>query len=253
MRRLLHPLVLMLAIFGNGAALAGEVEPAAPCGPFVFAGSKYLVCHVDLRRHDVRIFWGGAQGKPFGAINNLVRAFNSADPKRLVLVMNAGMYEHDLSPVGLLVERGAELAPANTARGTGNFYWKPNGVFFVGEGQVGILETGVYLQRRPHADYATQSGPLLVVDDKIDGRLLASRGSRNIRNGVGVRDARDAVFVISEDPVSFFEFAKLFRDGLACSSALYFDGVVSDVFVPGLDRLDGGSTVGPMVGVFARP
>jgi uncharacterized protein YigE (DUF2233 family) len=145
------------------------------------------------------------------------------------------------------------VAPVNTAHGSGNFYWKPNGVFFVGDGQAGILETALYLQRRPRTDYATQSGPLLVVEGKIGSRMLASTASQNIRNGVGVRDAHTAVFVMSEDPVSFSDFARLFRDALSCPNALYFDGSISDLAVPALKRAERGSTVGPMVGVFARP
>jgi uncharacterized protein YigE (DUF2233 family) len=201
------------------------------------------VCEIDLRRHDVEIFWG-SHGKPFGTISKFIRGL---DPKRrLILAMNAGMYEQDLSPVGLLVENGNEVAPVNTAHGTGNFYWNPNGIFYVGDGQVGILETALYLQRRPQTDYATQSGPLLVVDGKIDSRILASTGSRNIRNGVGIKDIENAVFVISENPVTFADFAKVFRDALSCRNALYLDGVVSDLFVPSLNRSDRQSTVGPL-------
>jgi uncharacterized protein YigE (DUF2233 family) len=251
--RLLSPLLFALAVFGSGSSLAVEAPPAAPCRPLVFANGNYLVCDIDLRRYEVRIFWRGKSGKPFGAIANLVRALDPADSSRFILAMNAGMYEQDLSPVGLLVEQGRQVAPANTARGTGNVYWKPNGVFFVGEGQAGVLETGLYLQRRPHTDYATQSGPLLVVNGRIESRMLASTASRNIRNGVGVRDAHTAVFVISDDPVSFSDFARLFRDALSCPNALYFDGSISDLSVPALHRADHNRTAGPLVAVFARP
>jgi uncharacterized protein YigE (DUF2233 family) len=83
--------------------------------------------------------------------------------------------------------------------------------------------------------------------------MLASKSSQRIRNGVGVRDAHTAIFVISDDPVSFSDFARLFRDALSCPDALYFDGAISDVFVPALKRADRRSTVGPLVAVFARP
>lgn len=251
--RLLHPLLFALAAFGSGASLAQGPQPASPCGPLTFAGNRYLVCDIDLRRYDVQIAWNGGQGRPFGAISNFVRALDSADSRRLALVMNAGMYEPNLAPVGLLVERGKQVAPANTVRGIGNFYWKPNGIFFVGDGQVGILETSLYLKRRPRTDHATQSGPLLVASGKIESRMSASMSSQKIRNGVGVRDAHTAIFVISDDPVSFSDFARLFRDALSCPDALYFDGTISDVFVPALKRADRRSTVGPLVAVFARP
>jgi uncharacterized protein YigE (DUF2233 family) len=251
-RRLRH-LFFAAAIFGSGVSFAVETTADSPCGPLAFANANYLVCRIDLRRFDVEVRWSGRDSKPFGTIASLVGALDSADRRRLVLVMNAGMYEQDLHPVGLLVERGKEIAPANTAQGVGNFYWKPNGIFFFGKGQAGILETSLYLQRRPPADYATQSGPLLVVNGRIDSRMLASTASKNIRNGVGVRDANTAIFVISDDPVSFSDFARLFRDALSCPDALYFDGVISDVLVPALNRADRRSTVGPLVAVFGRP
>jgi uncharacterized protein YigE (DUF2233 family) len=248
-------LLLAFAILGSCQSFAMETQSAdvAPCRPLAFANNNYIVCSIDLRRHDVRIFWGGGHRRPFGTISGFIRELDPAEMRRLIFAMNAGMYEQDLSPVGLLVERGSEVAPANTAQGAGNFYWKPNGIFFVGDGQVGILETNLYLQRRPRTEYATLSGPLLVVDGKIDSRILASTSSQNIRNGVGIRDAESAVFVISENPVTFADFAKVFRDALACRNALYFDGVVSDLFVPALNRMDRRSTVGPLVAVFARP
>ncbi len=245
---------LASVIVASCCSFATETRSAevATCQPLAFERNDYVVCSVDLRRHDVQMVWGSANGKPFGTIGRFVHEIDPADKQGLSFVMNAGMYEQDLSPVGLLVVRGSEVAPANVAQGTGNFYWKPNGIFFVGDGQVGILETSLYLQRRPRTEYATQSGPLLVVDGEIDSRTLASTKSKNIRNGVGIRNAGSAVFVISENPVSFADFAKLFRDALVCRDALYLDGVVSDLFVPALNRMDRRSVVGPLVAVFAR-
>lgn len=69
---------------------------------------------------------------------------------------------------------------------------------------------------------------------------------------MGIRDAKTAVFVISEEPVSFSEFARLFRDALSCSDALYLDGVVSELFVPSLDRKSRGGALGPIVVVSSR-
>src|ERR1039457_741385 len=52
-------------------------------------------------------------------------------PGQLVVATNGGMYQADRSPLGLHVENGRELIRANTAVGTGNFYIRPNGVFYV--------------------------------------------------------------------------------------------------------------------------
>jgi len=237
------------------AAAAGETEQAdaPPCRRITFAGKHYLACSIDARRFEIRLAWRGDRKTSFGTLGAYVQQLSPADKSRLLFAMNAGMYEPDLSPVGLLIERGKEQAAPNTGSGTGNFYWKPNGVFFAGAGRVGILDTAHFLKARPSADHATQSGPILVRQGTIGSRMLASVNSQNIRNGVGVRDESTAIFVISEDAVSFAEFAKLFRDGLSCPDALYLDGSISQLYAPSVGRTDQGGVVGPVVAAFSRP
>ena len=64
---------------------------------------------------------------------------------------NGGMYQADRSPLGLHVENGRELIRANTAVGTGNFYIRPNGIFYVNGDSASILETRHFLQQRPYS------------------------------------------------------------------------------------------------------
>jgi uncharacterized protein YigE (DUF2233 family) len=94
----------------------------------------------------------------------------------------------------------------------------------VGGQSAGILETGAFLRQSPKVDFATQSGPLLVINGRLNPRFPREGGSRKYRNGVGVRDASGVVFAISEDEVSFGSFARLFRDRLKCANALFLDG-----------------------------
>ena len=48
--------------------------------------------------------------------------------------------------------------------------------------------------------------------------------SLKIRNGVCVNDGNKVLFAISDDFVTFYQFATMFRDGLHCKNALFFDG-----------------------------
>jgi uncharacterized protein YigE (DUF2233 family) len=41
------------------------------------------------------------------------------------------------------------------------------------------------------------------------------------------------VFAVSETPVNFHTFARLFRDVLGCRDALYLDGSISEFYVDG--------------------
>jgi uncharacterized protein YigE (DUF2233 family) len=46
---------------------------------------------------------------------------------------------------------------------------------------------------------------MLVIDGALHPAIAADGPSRKIRNGVGARDAHTALFVISDEPVSFPE------------------------------------------------
>ena len=58
-----------------------------------------------------------------------------------------------------------------------------------------------------------------------------------------------AVFAISNQPVNFASFARLFRDGLDTPNALYFDGSISRLYAPELGRSGAGFSIGPIVGL----
>jgi uncharacterized protein YigE (DUF2233 family) len=168
--------------------------------------------------------------------------------------MNAGMYHQDRSPVGLLVEGGVERAPIVTAAGPGNFGMRPNGVFCVTEAGFAVVESRAFAADPPACRHASQSGPMLVIDGDLHPRFLPDSDSRFVRNGVGVSaDGARAVFAISDAPVTFHEFARLFRDALGLPDALYFDGQISRLFAPGLGRDDWGFAMGPIVGLVGDP
>ena len=66
-----------------------------------------------------------------------------------------------------------------------------------------------------------------------------------------MRDGTTAIFAISDEPVTFYAFARLFRDGLGCANALFLDGSVSSLYAPELGRDDELTPLGPMIGVSA--
>lgn len=199
---------------GQSAALP------AGCRDESFEASAFIVCLVDLARQAVSLELTRPDGKPLEKLE-LARA-------PFVWAMNAGMYHDDFSPVGLYVEAGVERAPLNLADAGGNFFLKPNGVFFIDRtGRPGVLETSAYLRLRPAVDFATQSGPMLVIDGNVHPRFEPDGRSKHIRNGVGVDKTGRAVFAISRGQVSFGRFARLFRDKLGCDNALFLDGTAS--------------------------
>lgn len=240
-RKLLSALAFLLFAFASPAH-------AVPCETITYREAEFVVCTVDLRRYDLKLFSTDRNGAPYGSFRRLTGEAEGAD---LVFAMNAGMFDEDLLPVGLHVENGREVKRANTADGPGNFHLKPNGIFYVKGTSVAILETGRFQRQRIRPDHATQSGPMLVIDGRLHPRISAAGTSRKVRNGVGIRNSHTAVFAISNGPVTFFEFAELFRERLGCTNALFLDGTVSSLHAPLLNRSDWLRPLGPIVG--ARP
>jgi uncharacterized protein YigE (DUF2233 family) len=163
------------------------------------------------------------------------------------------MYHPDNSPVGLYVEDGRELARVNTNAGPGNFHMRPNGVFYVTGEVAAIVETRSFIKQNLRVEFATQSGPMLVIDGKIHPRFSQHGASMKYRAAVGSRDPSSVVFVISESEVSFGELARLFRDKLRCKNALFLDGgSATSFYSPMLGRNSNFLPLGPMIGVYGR-
>nr|WP_316654654.1 phosphodiester glycosidase family protein [uncultured Gellertiella sp.] len=225
----------------------------AACVPVSQAGGDYIACDFDPARARIELHDADASGKPFGGFDPLFRRL-LAEGRLPVFAMNGGMYEADLSPVGLYVEKGHLTKPANLRDGFGNFHLKPNGVFWLKAGRARVSETRAFLDAGVQPDLATQSGPMLVIDNRIHPAFLPGSDSLKIRNGVGVDRQGRVHFVISQAPVRFFDMAVLFRDRLDCPNALFLDGSISSLYAPELGRFDRLSPMGPMVVVtFALP
>ncbi len=213
-----------------------------------FSGKRFTVCRVDVQKEQLQLFHRDESGIPLSRFERLATWLDKRGQK-LVFAMNAGMYHEDYSSVGLFVSSGHQFTPLNTDDGEGNFFLKPNGIFVLTDVGAKILETSEYSALREHVILATQSGPLLVQANKIHPAFNAQSVSRLLRNGVGVPSPDIALFVISEEPVNFYEFARLFRDQLGCRDALFFDGSVSSLYAPALQRNDFRVDLGPMIGV----
>ena len=231
------------------AAIVFDIAPAlAGCAPKEFDDAKFTVCAFDPRHDDIRLFWKGPEDRPYGSLGALAGDLHGKGQK-LVFAMNAGMFAEDQSPVGLYIENRRKLHEADTRGGASNFRMKPNGIFWVGDGVAGVVETGRYLANPPSARYATQSGPMLIVDGKIHPKILPNGTSQKIRNGVGMCEGGALVFAIAEEPVTFDKFARLFRDAFKCMNALFLDGSISSLYAPELKRDDDTGPIGPIVGI----
>lgn len=216
-----------------------------------FDSERYTVCTYDGARDELRL--ADRDGRTYlRSFENLSRAL-SEDRTRVRFAMNAGMFNDAGAPIGLYVSEGHEQHVLVLTDGPGNFHLKPNGVFWQGEdGSVHVDTSENYALRLAPARWATQSGPMLVINGEIHPRIADNGPSRYVRNGVGVRDGHTAFFVISSGAVSFGRFARFFRDRLRCRNALFLDGAVSSLWSPSIGRDDDDHRLGPMVVVLSR-
>ncbi|RVJ72723.1 phosphodiester glycosidase family protein [Sinorhizobium medicae] len=239
--------------FIAGAALlsAGIAAPAsAACRDVRHLGEAYIACSFDPQTNDLRIYNKDRAGVPFSSFRALSLELRRRG-QYLIFAMNGGMYQEDLSPVGLHVEEGTEQTPLNTNPGWGNFHMLPNGVFHVDGGKAGVIAAEAYRLAGIKARFATQSGPMLVVDGALHPRFLPDSDSLRTRNGVGVATNGKVVFAASKRPVRFHDFATLFRDALDCPNALFLDGTISSLYAPEINRHDRLFPLGPIIAVVA--
>lgn len=218
----------------------------------------YSVCRVDAtaltsERYSLQLFWQSSDN------NELLLTFDALlatlpNHETLKFAMNAGMYNENYAPIGYTVIEGKELKSLNTKEGGGNFHLLPNGVMWWDQaGNVQITESNALNEQISNGDvqpwYATQSGPMLVINDEIHPKFNPDSSSIKLRNGAGVCRDGSIQLVNSDEPVTFYQFAELFKDELGCSNALFLDGgIASALYAPSIDKQDK-KEMGVMIGL----
>jgi len=191
----------------------------------------FSVFTVDLKTQSLGLYWKNDAGKIYSNFNDLEAGLKKRG-LRLDFATNAGIYEEGDIPTGLLMVGDETILPLNLNPGQGNFFLKPNGVFLVSHGKPYVMTSEAWLRFKHPIDLATQSGPMLVIDGHIHPAFTQGSSSKYIRSGVGVNTKGLVSFLISNQPVNFYDFAKVFQENLGCKNALYLDGSISKFYSP---------------------
>ena len=238
-------LLLLTVVIAFQSHRPHQLAPGVELSSGSFNGRSYTVVRIDLHQASLQLHWKDPAANPFLTFDHLAEHLA---PDRLIFATNAGIFAPGYVPLGLHVENGRELVPLNLASGTGNFYLRPNGVFFIDQNGAHIVESSQYPGTTPQTRLATQSGPLLVLNNQLNPNFRKDSNNLQVRSAVGVLSSDKIVFVLSREPLTFYQIATFFRDKLTCPAALYLDGAISR-FYPG--EKPAGGVESNFAGIFA--
>lgn len=203
---------------------------------FEYREQRFAAYIFDLDHQSIAFSLPSKPLSDSGTIKTVIQS-HIQNGEQVIFAMNAGIFKKNQQPEGLFVKGGEILSELNLRDGTGNFYLKPNGVFFITtDNKMGILDSENFLVQQAKVLHATQSGPLLLRQDTIHEAINEGSANLRIRNGVGILAPSKAVFLISEAPVNFYDFTMVFKEYFGCTDALYLDGVISEMYLPQLGK-----------------
>ncbi len=224
--------------------------------PFSYSACQVSTTALASDRYALELFWQSpSNAQPLLTFDSLIDTL--PDTQSLAFAMNAGMYNDRYAPIGYTIIEGEEIRALNLKEGGGNFHLLPNGVLWWDKsGNVQITESHALNEQltigQAQPWYATQSGPMLVIDGQIHPEFNPDSTSLKFRNGAGICRDGHITFVNSEEPVSFYDFAALFKDDLHCPNALFLDGgIASALYAPSIDKHDK-KEMGVMVGLVEK-
>ena len=196
-----------------------------------YKNAKFLIAAINSKYNDLKI-----SSNTSGSLQGLeYHFFKNQDA---TILMNAGMFEADGSSVGLLITENKLLNKINLRSDLpGNFYSMRNAIFYVDKNaKYNVAPTTAFNEKFKNKyqgiSFATQSGPVLNIEGKINKEFNVKSTNKLIRNGIGVLNNfkyNIAILIISETPTTFYELASLF-EYLGCNNAMYLDGTVSTIF-----------------------
>lgn len=207
---------------------------------------------VNSKKGNLDFFHKKNTGEKIRNIKTL-KSYIANQSKKLMFATNGGMFHANHTPTGLYVENGKEIYPLNQKKGGAqfeNFYdLPPNAVFCIlKNNRAKIVRREDYHSLKNQVKHATQSAPMLIENSKINTELNPKSNSKYIRSGVGIKPDGRVVFAISKSPVTFYDFARIFKF-YACKEALYLDGAISEMYLPEVGRVQSKNDFGLLIAI----
>ena len=191
---------------------------------------RFISYCVNPKKQNIEFYLKNESNENFKNAQNL-KLWLKRKNRELLFATNGGMYKKDNSPQGLYIENKIEKVKIDTTNGNGNFYLKPNGIFYITTNKIPFICKTSGFVNNGKIKLATQSGPMLVINGEIHSDFKKESTNFNIRNGVGILPNGEIIFAMSKKEINFYEFAEYFKK-IGCKNALYLDGFVSRTYLP---------------------
>lgn len=239
--------LLYISFFSCSSTPSPQVDSSFESIQVSFRNHQLDVIRIDPNKTDIFFCLADEKHKKYRSLKNL-KSSVEAKGQTLSFAMNGGMYLKDGTPQGLYIENKKTIQVIDTVHEAyGNFYLQPNGIFFIENKKGFVKTTKQYLSDSPNPDFATQSGPMLVIENKIHPAFVEGSKNIHIRNGVGIDEDGNIILAISNNKINLFDFALFFKEKMNCKNALYLDGFVSKAYIPDLGRTDLGGNFGVII------
>ncbi|MEO5777724.1 MAG: phosphodiester glycosidase family protein [Flavobacterium sp.] len=217
---------------------------------FVWKGNadeRFVSYVVNPKKQSLALYWKDNKQMNFASFQNLKTDLNK-NRKELLFAMNGGMYKKDKSPQGLFIQEKNIKSQIDTGSGDGNFYLKPNGIFYLTTTNKAVVCKTEDFVANDIIKYATQSGPMLVINGETHSAFTKGSARLNIRNGVGILPDGQVLFAMSKKEINFYDFAEFFKSK-GCKNALYLDGFVSRAYCPSQNWIQTDGDFGVIIAV----
>jgi uncharacterized protein YigE (DUF2233 family) len=203
----------------------------------IYNGAQYDVFAVKVNTHSLsqlHLVQNTSSLKHCDFIRQTIAAGDSD-----FFLINACISNATCSPEGLFVVNGKKLSDVNLSDGNGNFYLKPNGALLVMDNGTAVITESSTIGAYNHIYIGIQSGPMLLVNGNYNPQIRKGSPNKNLRSGVGlytIGAETYMVFAVSNEPVSFHEFATLFKEHFNCQNALCLESAGCAMYLPFVGR-----------------
>ena len=222
-------LILTLLLCVNIVLLKAQVETYSN---YPFNGNNYNVFVVKMDGEALNKF-DILQNDSIIPHQEFLSKLLNSDPS--FFLINACISDTICRPIGYYSKNSKQIQASNMKDGNGNFYLKPNGALLFTTDDVILCESSL-IGNYQNVRLGIQSGPMLLNNGVVNTQFKQNSANKKIRCGVGLfangKGEKFLVFCISNDPVSFYDFAVFFNKKFKCSNALCLESVGCSMFFP---------------------